>query len=178
MQSQAGNGRSEGNNVVKVIPNRLKKAFRELAKQQRYALTRLEAKGLCYLTGSSWWIAGELLAAYVARIEGRVRGRIWLDEKAKIAYQDQEPIERLTALQYEILRFLAKNPRIKHTRDDVIDNAWPEDEQREGITANALQVHIASIRKKIEPNPAKPRYLITWHGRPGGYQFFPEGKPG
>jgi DNA-binding response OmpR family regulator len=40
-----------------------------------------------------------------------------------------------------------------------------------------LQAHIASIRKRIEPNPAKPRYLITWHGRPGGYQFFPEGKP-
>ena len=76
------------------------------------------------------------------------------------------------------LQFLIRNPRIKHTRDDIIDNAWSDDEQRQGITPNALQAHIASMRKKIEPNPSKPRYLITWHGRPGGYQFFPEGKPG
>jgi DNA-binding response OmpR family regulator len=72
---------------------------------------------------------------------------------------------------------MIENPYGKHTRDDVIDNAWPEEEQREGITPNALQVHIRNIRKKIEPNPAQPCYLLTWNGRPGGYQFFPEGKP-
>jgi hypothetical protein len=40
-----------------------------------------------------------------------------------------------------------------------------------------LQMYISSIRKKVELNPSSPRYLITWHGRPGGDQFFPEGKP-
>jgi hypothetical protein len=148
-----------------------------LAEQQQLVLTRLEAKGLCQRTSSGWQITGELLNRYVARIEGRVRGKIWLDEQTRTIYQGQEVIEDLTGLQYEILCFLTKNPRIRHTRDDIIDNVWPEEEQREGITPNALQVHIASIRKKIEPNPAFPSYLITWHGRPGGYQFFPEGKP-
>jgi hypothetical protein len=162
---------------IENISEELKTSFQVLAKRQSHALTRLAAKGLCYQGGGCWWMTGELLAAYVARVEGRIRGRIWVDEKAKIIYQGQDSIEGLTALQYEILRFLIKNHRIKHTRDDIIDNAWPDEEQREGITPNALQVHIASLRKKIEPNPAKPRYLITWHGRPGGYQFFPEGKP-
>lgn len=156
----------------------LKKSFQALAEQQRPALTRLAAKGMCYQKGGGWWIKGDLLAAYVANVEGRVRGRIWLDEETKAIYQGQNLIEDLTALQYEILQFFIKNPRTKHTRDDIIDNAWPEEDQRDGITPNALQVHIASIRKKVEPNPAQPRYLITWHGRPGGYQFFPEGKPG
>lgn len=160
------------------LPKSLKKAFQALDEQQQHALTRLVAKGLCYRYGEGWWIKGDLLAAYVARIEGRIRGRIWLDEDTKVVYQGQALVEELTALQYEILRFFINNPRTKHTRDDIIDNAWPEEDQREGITPNALQVHIASIRKKIEPNPAQPRYLITWHGRPGGYQFFPEGKPG
>jgi hypothetical protein len=160
------------------LPVKLKTAFQTLAKQQPQALSRLSVKGLCYQAGPGWWITAGLLAAYVARVEGRVRGRIWLDETARCVYQGQELVEGLTALQYEILRFLIKNPRIKHTQDDIIDNAWPEEEQRDGITSNALQVHIASLRKKIEPNPAQPRYLLTWHGRPGGYQFFPEGRPG
>lgn len=151
--------------------------FQNLGKRAHNPLRRLVAKGLCYQIGPGWQITGALLAAYVSKIEGRVRGRIWLDEKAKLVYQGQEVVEGLTALQYEILRFLVNNPRIKHTHDDIIDNAWPEEEQRAGITPNALQVHIASLRKKLEPNPAKPRYFITWHGRPGGYQFFPEGKP-
>ena len=160
------------------ISPKLKNAFRNLAKQQSHALSRLVTKGLCCQVGSGWWITAGLLTAYVARVEGRVRGRIWVDETARCVYQGQELVEGLTALQYEILRFLIKNPRARHTQDDIIDNAWPEEELRAGITSNALQVHIASLRKKIEPNPAKPRYLLTWHGRPGGYQFFPEGRPG
>ncbi len=176
LQAQARGGKVRGN-AVENIPKRLERAFQALAKRQHYALTRLAAKGLCYQAGQGWWIAGELLAVFVASIAGRVPGKIWLDEKNKTIYQGEEPVEDLTGLQYEILRFLIKNPRVKHVRDTVIDNAWPEDEQREGITPNALQVHIASIRKKIESNPALPRYLLTWHGRPGGYQFFPEGKP-
>lgn len=159
------------------ISPKLKNLFQNLVKQHAVPLRRLTTKGLCHQKGPGWWISGGLLAAYVATVEGRVRGRIWVDEKAKCTYQGQEIVEGLTALQYEILRFLVKNPRIKHTHDDIIDNAWPEEDQRSGITPNALQVHIASLRKKIEPNPAKPRYLITWHGRPGGYQFFPEGRP-
>jgi hypothetical protein len=152
-------------------------SYQSLADQQQSALARLEAKGLCHPAGSGWQITSELLSSYIGNIEGRVRGKIWLDDQTRTIYQGQYAIDELTGLQYEILRFLIKNPRIRHTRDDIIDNVWPEVEQREGITPNALQVHIASIRKKIEPSPATPHYLITWHGRPGGYQFFPEGKP-
>jgi hypothetical protein len=138
---------------------------------------QLRAKGVWDQNGQTWAIRSQLLSAYVNQIEGRVRGRLWMDEQARVIYQGQEPLPELVGLQFEILRFLIKNPRVCHTRDDIIDNAWPEEEQREGITPNALQAHIASIRKRIEPNPATPRYLLTWHGRPGGYQFFPEGKP-
>ncbi len=161
----------------KAISERLKSAFKSTAKQQHYALSRLEAKGLCYQANSCWWIAGELLAAYIGSVKGRVRGKIWVDENTKTAFQGQSPIEDLTPLEFNILHFLITQPHTKHSRDDIIDNAWPEEDQRAGITPNALQAHIASMRKKMEPNPAKPRYLITWHGRPGGYQFFPEGKP-
>lgn len=138
---------------------------------------RLAAKGCCVRDGVGWRVNGELLTAFVARLTGRIRGRIWVDEAAGMIYQGQQPIDDLTPLEFNILRFLITHPRMRHTSDTIIDNAWPEDENKEAITPNNLQVHISSIRKKIEPNPAAPRFLTTWHGRPGGYQFFPEGKP-
>jgi DNA-binding winged helix-turn-helix (wHTH) protein len=177
LQAQARLEAGSGDIPPKQMSWKLTTAFQNLAKRQRYALNRLAAKGLCYPAGDGWGITGELLAAYVARIEVPIRGRVWLDEKAKVIYQGQEPIQGLAGISYEILKFLIKNPRVKHSHDIIINSAWPEAEQRAGITTNALQVHIASLRKIIEPNPAKPRYLITWHGRPGGYQFFPEGRP-
>lgn len=157
--------------------NRIQPVAHGWAQQHQKALKRLAAKGLCGESSEGWAILSELLAEYIAKAAGQVRGGIWLDENARVVYQGQSPVTDLTPLQYEILRFLIRHPRAKHTRDDIIDNAWPDDEQREGITPNALHVHIANIRKKVEPDPAKPRYLITWNGRPGGYQFFPEGKP-
>jgi hypothetical protein len=138
---------------------------------------RLAEKGCCARDGASWRVNGELLGAFVARLAGRIRGQIWADESARMIYQGQQSIDDLTPLEFNILHFLISHPRTRHTSDTIIDNAWPEDENKEAITPNNLQVHISSIRKKIEPNPAAPRFLITWHGRPGGYQFFPEGKP-
>lgn len=153
-----------------------------LVKQHKHSLRQLADKGLCvqisYPNGPVWMINGALLSAYVANTQGRARGRIWIDEAASQIYQGRNLIEELTALEHGILSFLIENPRIRYTNDDIIDHAWPDEERREGITTNALQVHISSIRKKIEPNPARPHYLLTWQGNPRGYQFFPEGKLG
>ncbi|MFL5802636.1 MAG: winged helix-turn-helix domain-containing protein [Roseiflexaceae bacterium] len=140
-------------------------------------LERLAAKGCCVRDGAAWRVNGDLLAAFVARITDRIRGRIWLDEPARMVYQGQQPIEDLTPLEFNILRFLITHPHMRLTSDTIIDGAWPLEEKKDVVTPNNLQVHVSSIRKKIEPNPAEPRFLITWHGRPSGYHFFPEGKP-
>ncbi|MBC8075813.1 MAG: winged helix-turn-helix domain-containing protein [Chloroflexales bacterium] len=138
---------------------------------------RLVTKGCCRRAETGWQVNGTLLAAYVARNVGSVRGRIWFDVAARAIYQGQQSLDDLTPLEFDILRFLILNPHVRHPSDAIIDKAWPPDENKHAITPNNLQVHISSIRKKIEPNPSTPRYLITWNGRPGGYQFFPEGKP-
>ena len=147
------------------------------AQQNPDLLEQLANKGLCSFSQGQVWITSKLLGIYITGVGSQARGGIRLDENTRTIYQGQQTIADLTPLEFEILRFMIENPYGKHTRDDVIDNAWPEEEQREGITPNALQVHIRNIRKKIEPNPAQPCYLLTWNGRPGGYQFFPEGKP-
>jgi hypothetical protein len=140
-------------------------------------MERLAAKGCCAAGEGVWYIPSEMLAAYAIRSGGQARGRIWFEESSGMIHQDQQPLQGLTPMEYDILRFLLAHPRTRHTSDAIIERVWPAGDNKEVITPNNLQVHVSGIRKKIEPNPAEPVYLITWHGRPGGYQFFPEGKP-
>lgn len=161
----------------KSLKQPLQKQLDTLANKYEFTLQGLATKGLCEKIGPTWWIKSSLLAAFVETQEGRAKGRVWMDEATKQIHQGQEIIQDLPGLQYEILTFLIRSPRIRHTNDDIISSAWPDEEQREGISDNALQVHIRSIRKRVEPNPAKPNYLVTWRGNPGGYIFYPEGRP-
>jgi DNA-binding winged helix-turn-helix (wHTH) protein len=149
----------------------------ELTPHAYPVLQRLAAKGCCSGSGGKWQINGGLLASLVARYSGHVRGRIWFNESTQTLMQGQRPIEGLTPLESDILRFFTQHPGVRHSSSTTIEHVWSNVENRETITANNLQVHISNIRKKIEPQPTEPRYLITWNGRPGGYQFFPEGKP-
>jgi hypothetical protein len=157
----------------------LPKAARDLETQHREALTRLTAKGLCGRTESGWRIFGDLLAAYIAAAKGRGSGKIWLDERTGELYQGQTLLEGLAPLERAALTFFVKNPGERHTKSILIDKIWPDVFAREGITDDSLYKVIQKLRQRIEPNPTKPSYLITWRGTlEGGYQFFPEGKPG
>lgn len=62
--------------------------------------------------------------------------------------------------------------------DDLIEAIWPEEVHKEGVSTEALYQVIRGIRKAIEADTSKPRYLINWRGAfEGGYQFYPEGRP-
>lgn len=159
------------------LPSSQQRALDHLSSQYAHALAQLVVKGLCQQIGPVWLIQSRLLAAFVETKEGRAKGRIWLDEQSKQIFQGKTLMQDITGLQHAILEFMIRNPRVRHTYDEIISSAWPDEDQREGISDNALQVHIRSIRKRIEPNPAKPNYLITWRGMPGGYIFYPEGRP-
>ena len=157
---------------------KFQQAMAELARHHQVALDKLVTKGLCWQTTTGWEIAGNLLAAFIAQTEGRSRGKIWWDEATQEIHQGQKTIEGLTSLQKSVLSFLVKNPRAPHTKTDLIINTWPDELRDKGVSDDALYQVIGSLRQKIEPKSAEPRYLITWRGRPeGGYKFFPEGKP-
>jgi hypothetical protein len=152
--------------------------MRDFGGRHQAILDQLTAKGVCCPTETGWRIAAELMAAYVAQVEGRGRGRIWLDAHTEEIYQGQTLLQDLTALERSVLSFLIKQPRISHTKTDLIVNAWPDELRQQGVTDNSLYQLISTLRKQIEPHPSEPAYLITWRGKPeGGYQFFPEGRP-
>jgi hypothetical protein len=143
-------------------------------------LTRLVAKGLCDQIEEGWYIRGNLLASYIAAAEGRGTGRVWLDERTGEIYQGERMLEGLEPLERAVLSFLVEQPRTRHTHTGLIENTWPGDQiYKEGISPDSLYQVVRKLRKRIEPNPAKPCYIVTWRGTPeGGYQFFPEGRPG
>lgn len=72
----------------------------------------------------------------------------------------------LTTKEYELLVFLASNPNIVFTKDQLFDNIWGE--EYFGDTAT-VAVHIQKLRKKIEKDPGNPEYIETLWGT--GYRF-------
>ncbi len=72
----------------------------------------------------------------------------------------------LTATEFEVLVLLAHQPGRVFTRGQVmtaIRGSSTESMQR------VVDTHIKNMRKKLEPDPANPRYLLTVHGV--GYKF-------
>ena len=64
----------------------------------------------------------------------------------------------LTPTEFSILAYLAQNPDRVVTWDQLIAAVWGEEYL--GDTA-ALRVHVSHLRRKVEPHPAVPRYILT-----------------
>jgi DNA-binding response OmpR family regulator len=69
--------------------------------------------------------------------------------------------------EYQLLLLLASNPGIVFTRETLLDRIWGID--YEGESTRTVDVHINWLRKKIEADPAHPRYIETVRGT--GYRF-------
>lgn len=73
---------------------------------------------------------------------------------------------KLTPTEWGILEMLARNEGRLVTQKQLLQEVWgPE----YGAESNYLRVHMTNLRRKVEPNPAQPRYLITEPGM--GYRF-------
>jgi DNA-binding response OmpR family regulator len=51
-------------------------------------------------------------------------------------------------------------------RDELLDKVWGYDATP---VTRTVDVHVASLRQKLEANPSKPEYIVTVHGL--GYKF-------
>jgi len=73
---------------------------------------------------------------------------------------------QLSPKEFELLAFLIRNQGKVFVRETLVEKIWGYD--YEG-TARTIDVHIRSLRTKIERDPARPEHLITIHGF--GYKF-------
>ena len=76
---------------------------------------------------------------------------------------------RLTPTELSLLELLATNAGKPMFIEQIIARVW---RSAPGTTADTVRVHMSSLRKKIEPEPSEPRYIITepWVG----YRFIAE----
>jgi two-component system KDP operon response regulator KdpE len=70
---------------------------------------------------------------------------------------------RLTPKEFDLLHYFADNPNIPIPHGKLLQAVWGPDY---GSQVEYLRVFVNQLRKKIEPNPAKPIYLLTepWVG--------------
>ena len=73
---------------------------------------------------------------------------------------------KLTKTEFEILRFLIQNAGRVLTHSLILRRVW---EHENASDSQTLRVHIGNLRKKIEPDANRPRFILT---EPGvGYRF-------
>ncbi len=81
---------------------------------------------------------------------------------------DGRPIE-LTAKEFDLLAFLARSPRQVFSRGQLLEHVWAS--RSEWQDEATVTEHVRRVRHKIEPDPAKPRWITTVRGV--GYRFEP-----
>ncbi|TVT30326.1 response regulator transcription factor [Amycolatopsis rhizosphaerae] len=75
-----------------------------------------------------------------------VVGDLTLDEDSREVFRGNEPIS-LTATEFELLRFLMRNPRRVLSKAQILDRVWSYDF---GGQANIVELYISYLRKKID----------------------------
>jgi DNA-binding response OmpR family regulator len=92
-------------------------------------------------------------------------GDVRLDFVQQQAWRGRKPLH-LTAKEFSVLRLLAEAEGEVVSRERFLDAVW-------GYTAfpttRTVDMHIATLRSKIEKNPDKPRFIHTVHG--AGYRL-------
>ena len=78
----------------------------------------------------------------------------------------------LTPTEFDILAYLARNAGLVVTQKMILEKVWGPEWVED---AQTLRVHVSNLRKKIEPHPGGPRYIIT---EPGvGFRFSSPDEP-
>jgi len=73
---------------------------------------------------------------------------------------------KLTLKEFELLRCLVQNPNRVLSRDQLLDRVWGGETF---VTPRTVDVHIRRLRKAIEKDDSKPRWILTLRGV--GYKF-------
>lgn len=102
------------------------------------------------------------------RTSGEIQiGGIRMNEETHRVYVDGREVE-LTNREYELLLFFMLNVDVVFSREQLYERIWGWDAMGDSAT---VAVHINRLRKKIEQDPANPRYIVSVWG--AGYRFNP-----
>jgi two-component system alkaline phosphatase synthesis response regulator PhoP len=116
----------------------------------------------------------------LARVEARLRqqgaagvgsgpahhfGSVHVDFRRAHVARDGRAVD-LSAKEFQLLRYFVEHRGATLGRDELLAGVW-------GYTAipttRTVDVHVAALRRKLEPDPGNPQFILTQHGI--GYRF-------
>ena len=119
---------------------------------------------------------GELIArveALLRRSPGRAVpstvtfGPIHVDLRGTQVTRDGTVVQ-ISAREFQLLRFFIEHPGATLSREELLTEVWGYHAQ---VFTRTVDVHVASLRQKLEPDPRQPRFFLTVQGL--GYKFQP-----
>ena len=99
-----------------------------------------------------------------------VLGRVTIDFQTMSARRGRDDLH-LTHREFELLRYLVERPGRVVYRHELLREIWGYPDTP---TTRSVDNAVARLRKKIEPDPGRPRYIHTVRG--DGYTITPEGR--
>jgi two-component system, OmpR family, KDP operon response regulator KdpE len=87
-------------------------------------------------------------------------GELRLDLEKRLVTMDGRAVS-LTPIEYDLLRLLAENEGKLLTHPTILREIWGP---AYGEESNYLHVYVSHLRRKIEPDPARPRYILNQPG--------------
>jgi DNA-binding response OmpR family regulator len=92
-------------------------------------------------------------------------GRCEVDFARAELRRDNDPIG-LTAIELKMLQTFLRHPGRVLSRTQIVEKVWGHDMF---VTDRVVDTHVVKLRRKIEPDPANPRHIVSLRGM--GYRF-------
>jgi two-component system alkaline phosphatase synthesis response regulator PhoP len=94
-------------------------------------------------------------------------GSVRIDRKGTAVLRDGEPLN-LSAREFQLLKYFVDHPGTTISREELLTQVWG---YNVSTYTRTVDVHVASLRQKLEPDPRQPRYIVTVQRV--GYKFTP-----
>ena len=91
-----------------------------------------------------------------------------VDEDAGEVWVDGVKVTVLTDLEYKLMKLLFQRSDRLTTKDMVVEAVWGG-QYFDNVDDARIEKLVSRLRAKVEPDPARPRYLVTQRGR--GYKL-------
>jgi two-component system alkaline phosphatase synthesis response regulator PhoP len=92
-------------------------------------------------------------------------GAVRVDFRRAEIERDSRQID-LSAREFQLLRYFIEHRGSTLSRDELLNEVWGYNAMP---STRTVDVHVAWLRQKLEPNPRHPQYILTVHGL--GYKF-------
>ena len=103
--------------------------------------------------------------AKIQPADGHQFGEIQIDFRRAEVTKGGETLD-LSAREFQLLRYFIEHRGATLTREELLNEVWGYNSMP---STRTVDVHVAWLRQKIEPNPRHPQFILTVHGM--GYKF-------